>query len=518
MINAGRTTIKKLMRATAIVSGFTLFSRLLGFLRDVIIAQTFGAGAGVDAFLVAFKIPNFMRRLFAEGAFSQAFVPVLSEYKSQRSEAEVKRFLDDVAGSLAGTLLLVTLAGIIGAPLLIALFAPGFLDEPARYSLGVDMLRLTFPYLLFISMTAFAGAILNAYGRFAIPAFTPVLLNLCMISAAIWLSPWFQQPIMALAWGVLIAGMAQFLFQLPFLYRLNLLPHPNLDSKDEGVKRIIRLMLPALFAVSVTQISLLIDTLMASFLEAGSVSWLYYADRLLEFPVGVFGMALATVLLPTLSKSVAESDFGAFDNSLDWGLRWVFLIGVPSTVGLAVLAEPMIATLFYRGEFSAYDVAMSAQSLTAYAVGLLGFVLIKVLASGFFARQNTRTPVKIATIAMTANICLNFLFIWHLRHAGLALATACSALLNASLLYYTLRRAQVYRPHPGWRGLLLRIIFASALMGGLLWYGQGNIETWTQAYSLERSLRLLAWIFIGTLVYGVALLLFGLRLRHLRHH
>jgi putative peptidoglycan lipid II flippase len=496
------------------VSAFTFLSRLLGFVRDLVIALAFGASAGTDAFLVAFKIPNFMRRLFAEGAFSQAFVPVLSEYKTQRDPAEVKHLVDAVAGTLSMILLGITLIGVIAAPLWIFLFAPGFYFQGGgKFDLAVEMLRITFPYLFFISLTAFAGAVLNAYGRFAVPAITPVFLNLSMIAAALWLPGLMTEPIMALAWGVLLAGVAQFLFQIPFLRRIELLPTPRLGFQDAGVRRILRLMLPALFGVSVTQINLLVDTLLASFLQTGSVSWLYYSDRLLEFPIGIFGVALATVMLPSLSKSVARGNAEEYSKTLDWSLRWVFVLALPCAVGLAVLAMPIFATLFYRGEFDLRDVEMSTRSLIAYTIGLPGFVLIKVLASGFYARQDTRTPVRIGVIAMLTNLGLNLLLIWPLAHAGLALATAIAALVNAGLLYTGLRRAGLFQPGAGWPRFLRRLSLASLLMGVVLWWGSGDLESWVVLPSLQRIGLLLAWIVAGCAVYFGALAAMGMRAR-----
>lgn len=497
------------------MGGLTLISRILGFIRDVVIAHTFGAGISTDAFLVAFKIPNFMRRLFAEGAFSQAFVPILSEYKTQRDAIAVRHLVARVIGNLGGLLLLITFIGVGIAPLLVLIFAPGFIQHQEKYNLTVAMLQITFPYLLFIALTALAGAVLNTYGRFAIPAITPVLLNICLIGAAVWFAPRFEQPVMALAWGVFIAGIVQLSFQLPFLYRLNLLPKPNFNWHDEGIQRIRQLMIPALFGVSVSQINLLIDTLMASFLVTGSVSWLYYSDRLMEFPVGVFGLALATVMLPNLSKAVARDDMHTYINTLDWALRWVFLIAIPAMLGLITLAKPMLVTLFHSGAFSENDVIMTARSLVAYSLGLLGFVLIKVLASGFYSRQDTRTPVKIAIIAMTANMLLNFSLIWSLQHAGLALATSLAALLNAGLLYRGLRQQDVFQPQPGWDKFLLRIVIASSGMAILLWWGSGNLSVWLNMGTLERAWHLFSWIGAGMLVYVVSLIILGFRWHHI---
>jgi len=506
-----------LLRSSGLVGSMTMLSRVLGLIRDVVIANYFGASGSADAFFVAFKIPNFLRRLFAEGAFSQAFVPVLSEYRSRRDLAAVKQLVDHVAGALGSVLLLVTLIAVIGAPLLAALFAPGFyLAGGEKFELAAQMLRITFPYLLLISLTAFCGAILNSYDRFAMPAFTPVLLNLSLIGAAIWLSPRMDPPIMALAWGVLMAGAVQLLFQLPFLARLRLLPLPRADFKDEGVRRILKLMLPALFGVSVAQINLLLDTVLASFLQTGSVSWLYYSDRLSELPLGVFGIAIATVILPSLSRIHAEKSPERFARTLDWAIRMILLIGLPAALALMVLAEPLIATLFHYGEMTARDVLMAAMSLRAYAFGLLAFMLIKVLAPGYFARQNTQTPVKIAVKAMVANMVLNLILIWPLDHVGLALATSLSAFLNAGWLLHGLMQEGVFRWQPGWGVLLLRLLSACAVLVGVLLMVQSLCGNWLEADLWLRARWMAQLVVAGAGGYLLTLLATGLRLRHLR--
>ena len=508
--------LPSIFKSLAKVGSNTLLSRVLGFVRDLVFAQLFGASAGTDAFFVAFKIPNFLRRLFAEGAFSVAFVPVLVEYKTQRSFTELKYFVDRVAGTLGGILLLVTLFGVVGAPLLVLLFAPGFIADPGKLELAGDMLRLTFPYLFFISLTAFAGGILNAHNRFGVPAFTPVLLNLSLIGCALWLSPQMEQPVVALAWGVLIAGIAQFLFQLPFLHRLGLLPRFRIAPRDEGVRRIAKLMLPALFGVSVTQLNLLLDTLIASFLITGSISWLYYSDRLMEFPLGVLGVALGTVILPHLSSQHASASPGGFSQAIDWALRWTLLLGLPAAVGLLVLAGPMISTLFQSDVFLAEDVAMARRSLVAYSLGLVAFIMIKVLAPGYYARQDTRTPVRIAVIAMVSNMVMNIILVFPLAHAGLALATSLSASLNALLLFRGLRREGVYRPAAGWPCLIIRAVLACVLMAVVMWWGMGDLQAWVSMDRSDRVWRLLAWIVAGAVLYFVALALFGIRPRHFR--
>jgi putative peptidoglycan lipid II flippase len=338
----------------------TFLSRLLGLARDIVIARFFSASDAADAFFVAFKIPNFLRRLFAEGAFSLAFVPVLTEYRNNYTAAQTRDLIDRVAGTLGFILLLLSLFGVIASPLLIGVFAAGFIDQPAKFDLTADMLRITFPYILLISMTAMSGGMLNTWKRFAVPAFTPVLLNLSMIGCAVYLSPRLDLPITALAWGVLIAGVAQLLFQLPFLYREGLLPRPKWGWRHEGVQKIIRLMIPALFGSSVAQINLLFDTFIASFLVTGSVSWLYYSDRLLEFPLGVFGIALATVVLPNLSEAHYKKGATHFNDTLRWAIQLSLLIAVPATFGLFLLAQPILATLFQYGAFSANDSIMAA--------------------------------------------------------------------------------------------------------------------------------------------------------------
>jgi len=483
-----------------------------------VLAQIFGASAETDAFFVAFKIPNFLRRLFAEGAFATAFVPVLTEYRTQRDFRELKDFVDHVAGTLGLVLLIVSLIGVAAAPVLVSVFAFGWVmdGETAKLAMAADMLRLTFPYLFFISLTAFAGGILNAHDRFAVPAFTPVLLNLCLISAALWLAPVMEQGIVALAWGVMIAGITQFTFQLPFLARLRLLPRPRPGFHDAGVVRVLKLMVPALFAVSVTQINLLLDTMLASFLVTGSISWLYYSDRLMEFPLGILGVALATVILPRLSRRQAEAAPEAFSHTLDWGLRMTVIFGIPAAVGLMVLAGPMIATLFQSDVFDANDVAMAQRSLMAYSFGLQAFILIKVLAPGFYARQDTRTPVKIGVIAMAVNMVLNLVLIFPLQHAGLALATSLSAYLNAFLLLRNLRREDAYSPSPGWGRLAVQVGAAGLLMAVALVWASPELGSWVEADRLRRVGMLAGLIGLGAAVYFAVLLVSGVRLRDLR--
>ena len=506
---------RSLLKSSGLVGIMTMLSRVFGLIRDMIVAQYFGASASADAFFVAFKIPNFFRRLFAEGAFSQAFIPVLSEYRSQKTVKEVRQLANSVAGVLGGILFAITFLSIMGAPWLTALFAPGFLEEPEKYALATEMLRITFPYLFLISLTAFAGAILNSYGYFAIPAFTPVLLNLVLISSAIWLTPYFETPIIGLAWGVFIAGAVQLFFQLPFLLKMGLLPRPRFDYKHEGVKRIFILMVPALFGVSVSQINLLLDTILASFLQTGSVSWLYYSDRLAELPLGIFGIAIATVILPSLSRQHANKSKQEFSNTIDWALRIVILMGVPAALALILLAEPLVTALFYYGELTQNDVYMSAMSLRAYALGLLAFMLIKVLAPGYFSRQDMKTPVKIGIWAMTANMVLNLILIWPLQHTGLALATAISSWMNALWLLSGLIKRDVYMRSAGWGLFTLRILLANGLMIALVYFLNPTTTVWFDMSAWERSGQLAALVFSGVGLYFLALTLSGMKLKAL---
>lgn len=513
-----------LLRSTTVVAVMTFLSRVLGFARDIVFARMFGASAGMDAFLVAFKIPNFMRRLFGEGAFAQAFVPVLSEYESQRSQAEVKQLVDEVTGTLAAVLLVITVIGVILAPALIYLFAPGFADEPEKMQLAGDMLRLTFPYLFFICLVALAGGVLNTYRQFAVPAFTPVLLNIVFIGCAIWLAPGFEQPVMALAIGVFIAGVAQLALQIPFMARLGLLPRPRWAWSAEPVQRILRLMLPAIFGSSVAQINLLLDTILASFLVTGSVSWLYYSDRLMEFPLGVFAIALSTVILPSLSRRHAETSTVEFSATLDWALKIAFLIATPAAVALCILSGPLLATLFQYDSFTVHDVEMARWSLIAYGMGLMGFTLVKVLAPGYFARQDTKTPVKIGIVAIIVNMAFSLvavLLLLHLEfvapHMALAAGTAIAAFVNAFLLFRGLQQRGVYQPAKDWRIWLFRIVFACLMMSALLYYLASPLDAWLAEGLQWRATRLTLAVVGGVAIYFVCLVATGLRPSHLKN-
>lgn len=493
----------------------TLISRVSGLVRDIVIATVFGSGAATDAFFVAFRIPNLFRRMFAEGAFALAFVPVMNEYKERESKIVLQQLINRVAGTLGLILLVFTALAMLAAPWVVKSFALGFGAVEGKLELTAQLLQITFPYLFFISLVALAGGILNSFGRFAAPAFAPVLLNLCMISAALGLASWFDEPITALAWGVFAGGVTQFLLLLFFVQRLGLLPKPRWGWQDSGVRRIINLMLPVMFGSSAAQINLLINTQLAATLVSGSVSWLYYSDRLLEFPVGLVGVALGTVILPRLSQEHARQSSQAFHATLDWALRWVVLIGIPAGAALATLAAPLLITLFHYGQFSDNDAHMAGLSLVALAPGVLGFLAIKVLAPGFYARQDSKTPVRIGIIAVLVNITLSLLLIGSLAHVGLALASALSALTNAGLLLALLWRRGIYRMAPQWKGFLLRIVIATAAMCAVLSLLHGAIEYWLQASLSQRLGNLLLLIGTGLAVYGLVLLATGLRIRHL---
>lgn len=503
------------MLSTAVTGGMTLLSRIAGLVRDMVFASLIGAGTGMaaDAFYVAFRIPNFLRRIFGEGAFSQAFVPVFAEYKTNKSADEVRDFVSHILGSLGSILLLITIVGVLAAPVIIWGLAHGFVDEPQKYDLTVTMLRIVFPYIFFISLVAMAAGVLNTYGKFGIAAFTPVLLNLCLIGSAWYLAPRMNPPVLALAWGVFIAGAVQLLFQLPFLRQIRLLPAPRIGIKThhEGVQRVYRLMLPAIFGSSISQVNLLVNTLLASFLMTGSVSWLYYSDRLMEFPLGVFGIALATVMLPGLSQRHANKSQDDFSHLLDWGMRWVVVIGIPAAVALMVLAGPLMATLFMRGQFNEHDVVKTTQALITFALGLPALMFVKVLAPGFYARQDTKTPMRIGIWAILTNMCVSVVLFYPLGHIGLALAVTMGAFVNSGLLFQRLYRDKIYRPQPGWQLFLGRVGFASAVMGVVLYWGMGKLDFWLHAATWARVQQLALWVMIGLVVYGVTVLVVGIR-------
>ncbi len=502
-----------LLRALATVSSLTFVSRVLGYVRDFIIARAFGASLGTDAFFVAFRIPNLLRRLFAEGAFSQAFVPVLAGEKA-KDESSVKTLIDGVATLLFLALVVAAALGIVLASAVVWISAPGFSRDPAKFALTVTMLRIVFPYIVFISLVAFSAGILNTWNRFSVPAITPTLLNVAFITAALGFADAFDPPVLVLAWAVFAGGVLQLAFQVPFLARMGLLPRWRLDLRHPGVRRILRLMAPAAFGVSISQVSLLINTIFASFLVTGSVSWLYYADRLMEFPAGMLGAALGTILLPSLSKYHAAANTAEYSRLLDWGLRITIVLAVPSAVALAVLAIPLIAALFHYGRFSVEDGLMTRQALAAYSVGLVGMILVKILAPGFYARQDIRTPVKIGLMTLACTQLMNLAFIVPLRHAGLALAIGLGACLNATLLYRGLRRRGAYTPEPGWGAFLAKVTLAVIAMAAALHFAMGDAEWWFAARWDRKLPALLGLVVLGVLTYGACLAVLGFRLRH----
>ncbi|QIR15206.1 murein biosynthesis integral membrane protein MurJ [Shewanella aestuarii] len=509
---------KKLIKSGVIVSSMTLISRVLGLVRDVVVANLMGAGSSADVFFFANKIPNFLRRLFAEGAFAQAFVPVLTEYQERQSPEETRELLSKVAGTLGGLVTLVTLVGVIGSPILAALFGGGwFIDwledgpNAEKFTLAALMLKITFPYLWFITFTALAGSILNTRGRFAVSAFTPVFLNIAIISFALFLSPNMENPEIGLAWGVFAGGVIQFLFQIPFLIQERALVKPSWGWNHPGVVKIRTLMIPALFGVSVSQINLLFDTFIASFLMTGSISWLYYSDRLLEFPLGLFGIAIATVILPALSKKHVNAQGEGFSQTMDWGVKAILLLGTPAMLGLIILAQPMLMVLFMRGAFSLNDVEMASYSLIAYGCGLLSFMLIKVLAPGYYSRQDTKTPVRFGIIAMISNMVFNLIFAIPFGYVGLAIATSLSALLNASLLYRGLHKAGVYQLSRGTLIFALKVATATAVMVTGVLFILPEQAQWLSWELSQRMLSLIMLIVAGAGSYLIALLLLGIR-------
>jgi putative peptidoglycan lipid II flippase len=505
-----------LLRALVTVSGMTLLSRILGFVRDFVIARTFGAGMMTDAFFVAFRLPNLLRRLFAEGAFSQAFVPILAEYRNRRGEHETKSLVDRVASVLFLALTVVSALGAVAAPLLIAVTAPGFSADADKFQLTVELTRITFPYILFMSLVALAAGILNTWSRFALPAFTPVLLNLSFIGMALFAAPWFDPPVLALAWAVLLGGALQLAIQLPALAKIGMLPRFDPVWRDAGVQRVLKLMAPAVLGVSVAQISLLINTVFASFLESGSVSWLYYADRLMEFPAGLLGAALGTILLPSLAKSHANRTSEEFSALLDWGLRLTLMLTLPASLALAMLAVPLLSTLFQYGAFTAGDVLRTREALVAYSIGLTGLILVKVLAPGFYARQDIRTPVKIALITLALTQLMNFAFIGWLKHAGLALSIGLASCFNAGMLWRGLRQRGVYLPQAGWGIFMLKLLAALIVLGSVLRFASAGDATWLVMSGGQRVLQLSAVVVGGIASYFATLWLLGFRPRDFR--
>ncbi|MES2662947.1 MAG: murein biosynthesis integral membrane protein MurJ [Pseudomonadota bacterium] len=505
-----------LWKSASIVGIATLLSRVLGLVRDILIANIFGAGSSADAFFIAFKLPNFLRRLFAEGAFSQAFVPVLAEYREKRTQEEVKDLVNKVATVLGAVTLIISLLSVLAAPVLVYVFAPGFTGSPEKFALTAELVRITFPYLFFISLVAFSGSILNTYGIFAPTALAPVVLNLCMIAATLFARDWFSPTILALGWSVFIAGLLQLLVQLPALHALKLSPRISFQRRHEGVSKVLRLMLPALVGVSVSQVNLLVDTILASFLVTGSVSWLYYSDRLLELPLGLFGIAIATVILPHLSRLAATNNVRQFSITLDWGIKCLLLVGVPAAASLMLITEPILISLFQYGAFDLEDVTQTSASLRAYSLGLVPIMIVKIFTPGFYARQDMKTPVRIAILVMSLNMVFNLILVWPLKHVGLALATSISGFLQVFLLYRALKKHGGYETVSKWPGFLIRIFIATTTMCGLLYAFNPSLNEW-MAFDLTNRLWRLSVMLIGAVaVYPIVLFLAGMRLKDLK--
>jgi putative peptidoglycan lipid II flippase len=515
--------MSRLLRSGAVVGAMTMISRVLGLVRDVVFANYFLIGGAMDAFMAAFRIPNLMRRLFAEGAFSLAFIPVLSEYKETRSKEDLKRLIDHVAGTLGTILLVITIIGMLIAPWLIMAITPGFANNPdARPELAAELLRITFPYILFISLSAFISGILNTFKQFAIPAFTPVLLNVVLISSALWLAPYFDEPVKALAWGVFIGGIAQFLFQIPALMKLGLFPRFSLKRGYEGVNRIMKLMVPALFGSSVAQLNLLINTAIASMLGTGFITWLYYSDRFVELPLALIGVAIGVVILPKLSGNHAKEEKQAFSATLGWAARLSLLAAFPAMLGLILLATPILATVIDNGVNGWHDVEMASMSLMTYAFGLPAFILVKVLVPGFYSRQDTKTPVKIGIIAIFTNMFLNLIIVlpWYkigypAPHAGLALSTAIAGYVNAGLLFYTLKKQNIYQTQQGTLKHILQVMTATLIMGLSIWWLIPADSWWQQAGVLHKISMLFGLIGLSMLIYFISLLVVGVKPKRL---
>ena len=504
---------KILLKSTAIVSSMTFISRIFGMLRDIVIARIFASGFEADVFFLVMRIPGVLQSLLSEGGFTKIFVPVLIEYKHTKSHEKIRDLIDHTYGTLIFVLLAIITLGMFLAPVIVIIFAPGFWESSEKYTLAIDMFRLTLPYVFFIILAGFSSSIINTYGKFALPAFIPVIRNISLIVCAIYLSPMMQQPIKALAWGVLIAGILQLLIQLPTLNRFGCLPKIKYRRQHEGVNRILKSMVPIFFIASISHINIIVDSLMASFLVTGSISWLYYSQRLIQFPVGVFGIALATVVLPKLSSKFSQNT--GFSELLDNALHWIFLISIPATIGLMVLSEAIIITIFQYGAFDLHSVYMTNRSLWGYALGIPGLMLVAILMNSHFSRRKTTPALRAAIIALVTNVVLNLIFIGFLKHAGLALASSLSAFVQVGLLFYYLKKEQAYTPKGGWRIFVLRIIIAGLCMGALLLFLLPDSAIWATWGGLTRALNLLFWIVCGVLLYTLVLLLSGMRVRHL---
>ncbi len=505
-----------LLKKGIVVSAMTLISRVLGLLREVLVANVLGAGLAADVFLMVQKIPNFLRRLFAEGAFSQAFIPVLAEYHTKESRDKVLELLNRVSGTLGVIVLVVTVLAMLGSPLVMTLYTPEWRDQPEKFALATELLRITFPYLFFITLTGLAGSVLNSVGRFAVPAVTPTLLSICLIGGALIASDGADDQARTMAWAIFAAGLLQLLVQLPFLWREGLLPRPRWGWSDPGVQKILKLMLPAMFGVSAGQLGLMLDGIFLSHLETGSVSWLYFADRLMEFPLGLFGIATATVVLPSLSRYAAANDDAQFNKTMDWGLRFQMLIGLPAAAGLIVLADGLVFTVFQHGKFSAADAMRTSTALIAYTVGLLSFMFVKVLATGFYSKQDMRTPVRIGMITLAVNIVGNFILMWPFGAIGLALSSSISGTVNAALLFMMLRRKGLFSPEKGWWRWAAQLGGATLVMVLAVYSLSPNTDQWAAAAMLTRVSWTVGLVAVGGISYVVALLVLGVRMRHVK--
>ncbi len=506
-----------LLKALTMMSGMTLVSRVFGFIRDMVIARIFGAGFAMDAFAVAFILPNLLRRIFAEGAFSQAFVPVLMEYKQLKDSKSTRLFLAKISGLLSFVLIIASAIGIVAAPWIMLVSAPGFENEPEKFDLAIQLLRITFPYILFVSLSSLASSILNTWNQFAIPAFAPTLLNISFIICALFLAPYCHPPILALSIAVFVGGLLQLLLQLPYVKNIGMLVVPNFHFKDSAVWRVVRQMGPAIFGISVAQLSLVINTIFASFLVSGSISWIYYADRLMGLPVGLLAASLSTILLPLLSQHVVNRNQKHFSRLLDWAIRLSLVLSLPASVGLAILSMPIIQTLFMYDQFTYYDAQMTQQALIAYSIGIVGIMLVKVFAPSFYAIKDMKTPVKVAILSIVLTQLMNGLFIWHLRHAGLALSIALGATFNAIMLWIFLRKHQLYQPNPGWAVFLSQLAFAVGMMAAVLVLLPVYLPCQWDGTLWQRAGWLMVLISAGGITYFAALYAIGLRLHHLTH-
>ena len=500
------------------MSFWTFVSRILGLARDIVFTSLLGAGVALDAYIVITKIPNVFRRIFAEGAFNQAFVPVLSEYKENNSENEVKVLINNVFGVLASALLVITAVVLVITPIFVLIFAPGFYEEPIKKELATDILRITFPYLFFVSLVALSGSIMNTYGKFSIPALTPVFYNLVLVCTAIWIAPLYAVPVYAIAWGMFVAGCIQLLIQIYPLLNLGLLPKFSLDLKHPGVKKVVYLMIPGIIAGGVTQLNMLVDTILASFLPTGSPTWLYVSDRLMQLPLGIFAIAIGTVILPRLSSLHQTENTQEFSKTMDWSIRLVLLIGFPAIIGLVVLSEPIILTLFERGEFLAADTSKTSLSLIALALGLVAFMLIKVLIPGFFARQNPQTPVKIALASMLVNGLLAWLLAFYLgfHHVGLAMASSIAAYFSVMALLFMLLKNKIYQIESGWLIFFARMIISCLVMYFIVALMNIDMVLWRELDQVQRAVKLLLICTAAIISYAGILWISGLRIADLR--